>query len=300
MNGVSNGEVVLRVADIRAGRGRARVLDRLTFEVVDRIRAGRTTGQIVSILGPSGVGKTTLLRVIAGLDAPERGVVEGPEGKRLDRKSVGIVFQHYPLLAHRTIEDNLLVAGKIGGLDTKAARERVDVLLRRLGLEDRRAYFPAALSGGQRQRVAIAQQLVLPRRVLLLDEPFSGLDPVALDEVVRVVREVADEHEWNTVVIVTHDVRAAVRVSDTIFFLGRPRARGRDGSEDGDAPDRAPGASVTASQTDRDVAANEAGARVVETYDLVALGIAWDAGDASSAARARLVDTIERRFRSSS
>jgi polar amino acid transport system ATP-binding protein/sulfate transport system ATP-binding protein len=263
--GATIGEVVLRVRDVSIRRGDTRVLDRVSFEVVDRIREGRITGQVVSLLGPSGIGKTTLLRVLAGLERPERGEVAGPAGVALDATSVGLVFQHYPLLAHRTIEDNLLVAGRIGGLDDRRARHRARELMDRVGIEDRATFYPAQLSGGQRQRAAIAQQLVLPRRVLLLDEPFSGLDPVALGDVTSLVTEVANDHELNTVVIVTHDVRAALRVSDTVVLLGK--------------------------------SANDAGgAGVRATYDLVELGLAWEAGLQAPQAVAALEHEIEKRF----
>lgn len=262
--GATVGDIVLRVRDVSIDRGDTRVLDCVTFEVVDRIREGAITGQVVSLLGPSGIGKTTLLRVLAGLELPAGGDVSGTEGKKLDARSVGLVFQHYPLLAHRTIEENLVVAGRIGGLDEQRAKRRARELLERVGIEERATYYPAQLSGGQRQRAAVAQQLVLPRRVLLLDEPFSGLDPAALGDVSALVTEVANDHELNTVVIVTHDVRAALRVSDTIILLGKSKS---------------------------------GGASVRATYDLVDLGIAWEHGAKAPHAVADLEHEIEERFR---
>lgn len=265
--GATTGDVVLSVRDVSIKRGDTRVLERVSFDVVDRIREGCITGQVVSLLGPSGIGKTTLLRVLAGLEQAERGKVIGPEGGALDARTVGIVFQHYPLLAHRTIEDNLVVAGRVGGLEERRAKARARELMERVGIEERASFYPAQLSGGQRQRAAIAQQLVLPRRVLLLDEPFSGLDPAALADVAALVTEVANDHELNTVVIVTHDVRAALRVSDTIILLGKS-------ANDGDS-----GASVRA------------------TYDLVELGLAWEHGQRAPRAVAELEHEIEIRFR---
>ena len=263
--GATSGDIVLHVSDVSIRRGPTRVLDRVSFDVVDRIREGRITGQVVSLLGPSGIGKSTLLRVLAGLERPERGEVAGPAGARLDWSNVGLVFQHYPLLGHRTIEDNLVVAGRIGGLDERRAKHRARELMERVGIEERAGFYPAQLSGGQRQRAAIAQQLVLPRRVLLLDEPFSGLDPVALADVTELVTEVANDHELNTVVIVTHDVRAALRVSDTVILLGKN-------------------------------ANDTGGASVRATYDLVDLGLAWEAGRQAPLAVAALEHEIEQRF----
>jgi polar amino acid transport system ATP-binding protein/sulfate transport system ATP-binding protein len=265
--GATVGDTVLRVSEVSLRRGDMRVLDRVSFSVVDRIREGAITGQVVSLLGPSGIGKTSLLRVLAGLEAPERGEVSGAAGAKLDARSVGLVFQHYPLLAHRTIEDNLVVAGRMGGLDERRARCRARELMERVGIDERAGFYPAQLSGGQRQRAAVAQQLVLPRRVLLLDEPFSGLDPAALADVMSLVTDVANEHELNTVVIVTHDVRAALRVSDTIVLLGKS------------ANDTTRGASVRA------------------TYDLVDLGLAWEHGAKAPHAVMDLEHEIEMRFR---
>ena len=148
----------------------------------------------------------------------------GPKGAALRPGSVGVVFQNYPLLRHRTIMGNLETAGAAGGLDRKATRERAKYLLERFGLTERAQYYPAQLSGGQRQRVAIAQQLVCPRQLLLMDEPFSGLDPATLDEVIQLILEVANLHELNTIAVVTHDIRAALIVSDTLFMLGRERS----------------------------------------------------------------------------
>jgi ABC-type nitrate/sulfonate/bicarbonate transport system ATPase subunit len=270
IEGATIGEIVLRVRDVSIKKGDTRVLERVSFDVFDRIREGCITGQVVSLLGPSGIGKTTLLRVLAGLERAERGDATGPDGAKLDARNVGIVFQHYPLLAHRTLEDNLVVAGRVGELDERRAKLRARELMERVGLEDRASFYPAQLSGGQRQRAAIAQQLVLPRRVLLLDEPFSGLDPAALLDVGELVTEVANDHQLNTVVIVTHDVRAALRVSDTIILLGRSANENH---------------------------AAVAGATVRAKYDLVELGLAWEYGARAPQAVAELEHEIEMRFR---
>ncbi|APR76134.1 Ferric iron ABC transporter, ATP-binding protein [Minicystis rosea] len=246
IRGSHNGEVVLDVRDVRQSLGGAPVLDGVSFSLVDRIREGTTTGQIASLLGPSGVGKTRLLRLLAGLDAPDAGTILGIGGRPVAPAEVGLVFQDYPLLDHRTVMGNLELAGAIGGLGAER-HDRARELLALVGLSHRAGYYPAELSGGQRQRAAIAQQMMVPRRLLLLDEPFSGLDPTAIRAVTRLLTDVANEHQLNTVVIVTHDVRAALAVSDTVVLLGRGRgSRGRRG-----------------------------GATVAATYDLVDLGVAW-------------------------
>lgn len=244
----ATGETLLAIDNVSLRLGGSPVLAGVSFEVKDRLRPGATTGQLVGVLGPSGVGKTRLLRIIAGLDAPDSGQVRGPKGASLQPGSVGVVFQNYPLLRHRTIIRNLEIAGAAGGLSAKAGTERAKYLLERFGLTERARYYPAQLSGGQRQRVAIAQQLVCPRQLLLMDEPFSGLDPATLDEVIQLILEVANLHELNTIAVVTHDIRAALIVSDTLFMLGRERNQS--------------GAPIP-------------GAKVQASYDLVELGLAW-------------------------
>jgi polar amino acid transport system ATP-binding protein/sulfate transport system ATP-binding protein len=246
--GASVGEVLLCVRDLSLRLGATQVLDKVSFDVYDRIRTGLTTGQLVGLLGPSGVGKTRLLRLIAGLDAPDGGTVAGIKGAPLTAGSVGVVFQDYPLLRHRTVLGNLIVAGVANGMRHGEARARALKLLESFRLADRARFFPAQLSGGQRQRVAIAQQLVRPKHFLLMDEPFSGLDPAALDEVIQLIVEVANLDELNTIIVVTHDIRSAMVVSDTLFMLGRSRA-----------PD---GKLIP-------------GARIQATYDLVERGLAW-------------------------
>jgi len=242
------GDILLSVHDVWQKLGDAQILQGLTFDVHDRVRPGVVTGQVVGLLGPSGVGKTRLLRIIAGLDAPDRGSVRGPGDTPLPVGSVGVVFQSYPLLAHRSVLDNLLVAGETNGLSASESRTKALALLERFRLSERARYFPAQLSGGQRQRVAIAQQLVKQKTFLLMDEPFSGLDPAALEDVTKLIIEVANMDELNTVVLVTHDIRSALLISDTLFMLGR----------------------------DRDAAGKiVSGAHIQKTYDLVAMGLAW-------------------------
>jgi ABC-type nitrate/sulfonate/bicarbonate transport system ATPase subunit len=240
--------VLLDVAEVALELGGTQILEDVSFQVKDRVRPGVVTGQVVALLGPSGVGKTRLIRLIAGLDRPDRGRIVGPGGQTLVQGSVGVVFQNYPLLRHHTVLDNLIVAGIANGLGRADARTRGQQLLDRFGLGHRLNFFPAQISGGQRQRAAIAQQLVRQKQLLLMDEPFSGLDPAALEEVMKLLIEVANLDELNTILVVTHDIRSAMVVSDTIYMLGRDRA------------------------ADGKVAS---GARIQHTYDLVAEGLAW-------------------------
>jgi polar amino acid transport system ATP-binding protein/sulfate transport system ATP-binding protein len=266
---MSKDEVLLDVAGVRLDLGDTVVLEDLSFQVVDRVREGMVTGQVVGLLGPSGVGKTRLLRIIAGLDVPGKGTVRGQNGAEIDPGSVGFVFQDYPLLQHRSVRSNLELAGRIGGMTADKAHQRATELLETFRLTDRGGFYPAQLSGGQRQRVAIAQQIMQPCRLLLMDEPFSGLDPEALDNVMRLIVEVANMHELNTIVLVTHDIRAAMIVSDTLHMLGRTR------------------------KEDKPVS----GARIVWSYDMVERGLAWKEDVVHVPAFAELEKEIKARFK---
>jgi polar amino acid transport system ATP-binding protein/sulfate transport system ATP-binding protein len=125
--------------------------------------------------------------------------------------------------------------------------KRATALMETFQLAERADFYPAQLSGGQRQRVAIAQQIMQPRQLLLMDEPFSGLDPAALAKVASLIVEVANLDDLNTIVIVTHDIRTAMIVSDTVHMLGRDRSGGKA------VP----------------------GARIKQSYDMVERGLAW-------------------------
>jgi NitT/TauT family transport system ATP-binding protein len=240
--------VLLHVENVSQNLGGNQILQGLTFEVRDRVRPDMVTGQVVGLLGPSGVGKTRLLRIISGLDQPDTGRVLGPDGKPLPAGTVGVVFQNYLLLRHRTVLGNLLTAGAAGGMPPEEAKKRSVELLQRFGLLERSKFYPAQLSGGQRQRVAIAQQLVHQKRLLIMDEPFSGLDPHALDNVIKLLYEVAHQHEHNTIIVITHDIRAAMMLCDTLLLLGRDR----------DATGKVTG-----------------GAHIQEEIDLAEHGLAW-------------------------
>jgi NitT/TauT family transport system ATP-binding protein len=244
--------VILKAENVSVAYGGVPILRDVNLEIRDVVRPDTVAGQVVGLLGPSGVGKTTLFRVLAGLDAPDTGrVLIGEEGKPVERGKVGVVAQHYPLFAHRTVLGNLMVAGRKAGLSRDAAREKAMGFLTRFGMEDKGKHYPPQLSGGQRQRVAIAQQFMCSENLLLLDEPFSGLDPMAIDRVCELLNEVACMHELNTIIVVTHDITAALEVADTIWLMGRDRD--------------AEGKIIP-------------GARIQESYNLIERGLAWRDG----------------------
>lgn len=210
--------------------------------------------QIVSILGPSGIGKTTILRIVAGLDRPTSGRVLITEDKPNIMRDirigdVGVVFQKYPLFDDLSVLENLIQpAIRVAKLDPKTARERAMQYLDQFGLFDQSLSWPVQLSGGQRQRVAILQQLITNKYFIILDEPFSGLDPVSISSAIKLITDIANQHTLNTFIIITHDITSALIISDTVYLLGRDR------NEKGEIIP---------------------GAKIIKTYDLIQEGVAY-------------------------
>jgi len=179
-------------------------------------------GSLTALLGPSGGGKSTLLRVIAGLEQPDSGtvVINGIDATRLSpqRRNVGFVFQHYAAFKHMTVYDNVAFGLKIRKRPKAEIRSRVDELLHLVHLEQFAARRPAQLSGGQRQRMALARALAVEPQVLLLDEPFGALDAQVRKELRVWLRRLHDEVHVTTV-FVTHDQEEAIEVADNIVVL---------------------------------------------------------------------------------
>ncbi|HEX8551132.1 MAG TPA: ATP-binding cassette domain-containing protein [Abditibacteriaceae bacterium] len=217
-------ETLLKLEGVSSRKGDNLILRDVNLEIKNLTRPGLTQGQVVGLLGPSGMGKTTLFRILAGLDEPDEGsVLVGQKQVPVQRGMVGVVAQNYPLFAHRTVKGNLLVAGKQSDLPAAQVEEKATQLLSRFGLSDQTNKYPAQLSGGQRQRVAIAQQFMCSEGFLLMDEPFSGLDLLAQERVLGFIAEMAAANELNTFILVTHDISAALQVCDTIWLMGRDR-----------------------------------------------------------------------------
>lgn len=264
-------ETLLDVKGVSHGYGDQIVLRDINFEIRNLTRPNQTTGQVVALLGPSGMGKSTLFRIMAGLAMPDQGGVQvGPDAKPVQPGMVGVVFQNYVLFEHRTVLGNLVVAARRAGLASKAAVECSRDMLKRFSLDQYAHRYPVQLSGGQRQRVAIAQQFVCSQHYLLMDEPFSGLDPLAVENVCRLVTEVANLHDLNTIIVVTHNIEAALQVADTVIILGRDR---------NEAGEPIPGA------------------RVQERIDLIEAGLAWREGLNSTPEFVAVERKIRERFR---
>ncbi len=180
------------------------------------------SGSLTALLGPSGGGKSTLLRVIAGLEVPDSGTVtiNGIDATRLapQRRNVGFVFQHYAAFKHMTVHDNVAFGLKIRKRPKTEIRKRVAELLELVHIEQFADRYPAQLSGGQRQRMALARALAVEPQVLLLDEPFGALDAQVRKELRAWLRRLHDEVHVTTV-FVTHDQEEAIEVADEIVVL---------------------------------------------------------------------------------
>ena len=188
------------------------------------------------------------MRILAGLDKPDSGNVSIDIDNKMRTVKVGdigVVFQRYPLFDDRSVLQNLIEPAINSGLNKNEAELKAIKFLEEFGLDNQISSFPAQLSGGQRQRVAIAQQLIQDRHYIILDEPFSGLDPNNIHNVISLLQRIANQHSKNTFIIVTHDITSALIISDTVIILGK-------------------------------TSANE-GSKIVKEYDMIEEGLAYQA-----------------------
>lgn len=195
-------------------------------KAVDDVSLEVKKGEIVCLIGPSGSGKSTVLRCIHGLEVPETGHVY-LNGEVLDpkksnyqelRNKMGFVFQHFNLFPHMTVLENLTLSlTKVRHMEEEKANEIACNYLTRVGLLDKKDEYPNKLSGGQKQRVAIARSLCTSPEIMLFDEPTSALDPELVQEVLKVIKSVADENI--TMIIVTHEMSFAHQISDKVIFM---------------------------------------------------------------------------------
>ena len=200
--------------------------DGSTFSPLTDVSFDIEPGEVVSIIGPSGTGKSTLLRALNMLEPPTGGEIlfEGrnilEKGCPLEqlRRKMGMVFQSFNLFPHLSVLENVTFAPvKLLGIPEDQAREEALELLRKVGMASKASVNPEMLSGGQKQRVAIARALAMKPEVILFDEPTSALDPTMVGEVLSVIRQLAKE--GMTMLIVTHEMKFARDVSTRIFFM---------------------------------------------------------------------------------
>lgn len=264
MTECSYGDVLLSINHVSLSFGDRIVLRDVNAEIRDVIRPGLVQGQIICFLGPSGIGKTQLSRVVAGLQAPTSGNVLLEESRAVHAGLVGMVPQNYPLFEFATVRENFRIAGRQAGLSDANADRKAKPYIDAFDLSAHLLDYPAALSGGTRQRVAIVRQLLCAGHYLVMDEPFSGLDPVMKQHAADLIVQVANLDERNTIIVVTHDILQGCSVADTVWLMGR---------ED-----------------------QQPGARLVEQYDLVAEDLCWHAGLTRDPAFLRFVARVNDRF----
>src|SRR3712207_4144035 len=196
------------------------------FTALDDVSLTVRDGSLTALLGPSGGGKSTLLRVIAGLEEPDAGTVhiEGDEvtGRPVKDRGVGFVFQHYAAFKHMTVRDNVAFGLTIRKTPKDEVRARVDELLALVHLDGLAGRYPSQLSGGQRQRMALARALAVQPRVLLLDEPFGALDANVRRELREWLRRLHDEVHVTTI-FVTHDQEEALEVAEQVAVINEGR-----------------------------------------------------------------------------
>ena len=217
---------ILEVNDIKKQFDNEEILKGISFDM--------EVGQTLSIIGSSGSGKTTLLRCLNFLEIPDCGTISvngdllyfanytklKEADIRKNRHHFGMVFQQFNLFPQYTALENVILASKLSANSKDEIEEITEngkELLRKMGLEDRMDNYPHQLSGGQQQRVAIARALALKPDILCFDEPTSALDPELTGEVLKVIKELAEQK--TTMIIVTHEIGFAREVSDEIIFM---------------------------------------------------------------------------------
>jgi len=207
-----------------------------SLEVLKGVSLDIEKGEVVAVIGPSGSGKSTFLRCLNHLEKINRGRIDiegetlvttdahgvchyvaDPDIRRICGK-MGMVFQHFNLFPHLTVLQNVIEAPMtVKGLARDAIVPKAEALLRKVGLLDKRDAYPSRLSGGQKQRVAIARALAMEPDIMLFDEPTSALDPELTGEVLRTMRELAEEHM--TMLVVTHEMAFAREVASRVVFM---------------------------------------------------------------------------------
>jgi ABC-type nitrate/sulfonate/bicarbonate transport system ATPase subunit len=223
------------------------ILRDINFQIHNIVRPGLSQGQVISLIGRSGIGKTQLFKILAGLIFPTGGQVKiGEDQHVVQAGEVGVVAQNYLLFNHRTVYDNLRLAMRHGhhGMSNADKDKIIDTYAQQFDLGEHLKKYPLLLSGGQRQRVSIIQQVLTGNRYILLDEPFSGLDALMIDRVMELLIQISTLHELNTLIIISHDVENALAISDTAFILAREK--------------------------------DQEGATITETIDLIEMGLAWN------------------------
>jgi ABC-type nitrate/sulfonate/bicarbonate transport system ATPase subunit len=234
----------MKIQNVSLDLGGNHILANVNAEIPDI----KGKGQIVSIVGRSGIGKTQLFRILSGFQKPTTGTITiTKDDIPVKIGQVGVIAQKCPLFEDRTVESNLLIAASKVITNKKEALEKVTEMLHIFEMADRKKLYPIQLSGGQQQRISIAQQLLCSEHFILMDEPFAALDAITIDDVRELITKTAALHELNTFIVVTHDIRSALRIGDILWVMNR------------DTPDQ--------------------GAYIKYVHNLIDLGFTYDSSD---------------------
>lgn len=249
-------DTILYLDNVELGYGEGAdykaVLKNVNLVEKDVIREGHTTGQVIAIVGRSGRGKSTLFKALTGLVTPHSGDVliteldsqDGSDAKNVKEGDVGFVDQKYTLFRHKTVKQIFAYALRKSDMSKGEKEETISKYLIEWGLGKEGDKYPCELSGGQRQRTAIIEQILSSGHFMVLDEPFSGLDVGNIRDVKRSFELIKQDHELNTIIYSTHELRLAVELADSIYVVGYP-----EGTTDY--------------------------ATIVKHFDLKAMGLAW-------------------------
>jgi ABC-type nitrate/sulfonate/bicarbonate transport system ATPase subunit len=247
------GATLLDIQNVNLNFGEKKVLRDINLQIKDIEGTSDIKGQVVTLLGRSGVGKTQLFKIIAGLLKPSSGCVHiGYDAVKVAPGMVGMVLQSYPLFEHRTLLDNLNLVS--------CDKAKIEEYLVEFDIVDHKDKYP--------KRTAIVQQLLCSDHFILLDEPFSGLDPVATEKLCMNISKVANHDTQNTVIISSHILEPALAISDSVYMLGYEY---------------------------QDKTKVE-GATIMSYYDLAANGLAWSPDLRKRPEFSALVETLRNTF----
>jgi len=252
-------DTILYIDNVELGYGEGSnykcVLKDINLIEKDVVREGHVTGQVIAIVGRSGRGKSTLFKALTGLVKPRVGQVliteldtpDGTDAKVVSEGDVGFVDQKYTLFRHKTVEQIFNYALRKSKMSKEEKKLTIDRYIGEWGLEPHRNKYKNELSGGQKQRTAIIEQILSSGHFMVLDEPFSGLDVGNIRDVKRAFDLIKKDHELNTIIYSTHELRLAAELADSVYVVGFPTING----------------------------VKQEYATIVKHFDLKAMGLAW-------------------------